>query len=173
MTDIAATAPAHGHGHDHAHDHDHDTPGFFVRWFMSTNHKDIGTLYLIFAIIAGIVGGAISGMMRLELAEPGIQYLPGWASMLGSGADEVAGKHLWNVLITAHGLIMVFFMVMPAMIGGFGNWFVPLMIGAPDMAFPRMNNVSFWLTFVAFVMLVGSSFVPGGSGHGAGTGWTV
>jgi len=171
MTDIAATA--HAHGHDHAHDHDHDTPGFFVRWFMSTNHKDIGTLYLIFAIVAGIVGGVISGMMRLELAEPGIQYLPGWASMLGSGADEVAGKHLWNVLITAHGLIMVFFMVMPAMIGGFGNWFVPLMIGAPDMAFPRMNNVSFWLTFVAFVMLVGSSFVPGGSGHGAGTGWTV
>ncbi|KTE27796.1 MULTISPECIES: cytochrome c oxidase subunit I [unclassified Sphingopyxis] len=175
MTDIAATAPAHGaeHAHAHAHDHDHDTPGFFVRWFMSTNHKDIGTLYLIFAIVAGIVGGVISGMMRLELAEPGIQYLPGWASMLGSGADEVAGKHLWNVLITAHGLIMVFFMVMPAMIGGFGNWFVPLMIGAPDMAFPRMNNVSFWLTAVAFVMLVGSSFVPGGSGHGAGTGWTV
>jgi hypothetical protein len=149
MTDIAATAPAHGaeHGHNHAHDdHDHDTPGFFVRWFMSTNHKDIGTLYLIFAIIAGIVGGGLSGMMRLELAEPGVQYLSGWASALGGGADEVAGKHFWNVMITAHGLIMVFFMVMPAMIGGFGNWFVPLMIGAPDMAFPRMNNISFWLT---------------------------
>jgi cytochrome c oxidase subunit 1 len=173
MTDIAATAPDHGHA-VHAHDdHDHDTPGFFVRWFMSTNHKDIGTLYLIFAIVAGIVGGALSGMMRLELAEPGVQYLSGWASALGGGADEVAGKHFWNVMITAHGLIMVFFMVMPAMIGGFGNWFVPLMIGAPDMAFPRMNNVSFWLTFVAFFMLVGSMFVPGGSGHGAGTGWTV
>jgi len=171
MTDIAATAPAHGH--DHAHDHDHDTPSFFVRWFMSTNHKDIGTLYLIFAIIAGIVGGALSGMMRLELAEPGIQYLPGWAHMLGGAADATAGKHFWNVMITAHGLIMVFFMVMPAMIGGFGNWFVPLMIGAPDMAFPRMNNVSFWLTAVAFVMLCGSMFVPGGSGLGAGTGWTV
>ena len=172
MTDIAATAPVHGHAHDHAHD-DHDTPGFFVRWFMSTNHKDIGTLYLIFAIVAGIVGGALSGMMRLELAEPGIQYLPGWASALGGAADATAGKHFWNVMITAHGLIMVFFMVMPAMIGGFGNWFVPLMIGAPDMAFPRMNNVSFWLTFVAFVMLVGSMFVPGGAGPGAGTGWTV
>ncbi|MBL8650054.1 MAG: cytochrome c oxidase subunit I [Sphingopyxis sp.] len=173
MTDIAATAPAHGHA-DHAHDdHDHDTPGFFVRWFMSTNHKDIGTLYLIFAIFAGIVGGAISGMMRLELAHPGIQYLTGWAQFLDAGATEVQGKHMWNVLITAHGLIMVFFMVMPAMIGGFGNWFVPLMIGAPDMAFPRMNNVSFWLTFVAFIMLLGSSFVPGGSGQGAGTGWTV
>jgi cytochrome c oxidase subunit 1 len=175
MTDIAATAPAHGHDHAHAHDdHDHDTPGFFVRWFMSTNHKDIGTLYLIFAIVAGIVGGVISGMMRLELAHPGIQYLVGWAQWLDPEAGLTQGKHMWNVLITAHGLIMVFFMVMPAMIGGFGNWFVPLMIGAPDMAFPRMNNVSFWLTFVAFVMLVGSSFVPGGAGGlGAGTGWTV
>ena len=173
MTDIAATAPAHGHA-AHAHDdHDHDTPGFFVRWFMSTNHKDIGTLYLIFAIMAGIVGGAISGMMRLELAEPGIQYLTGWAQFFDGAAGEVQGKHFWNVMITAHGLIMVFFMVMPAMIGGFGNWFVPLMIGAPDMAFPRMNNVSFWLTAVAFMMLVGSMFVPGGSGLGAGTGWTV
>ncbi|MBL0767994.1 cytochrome c oxidase subunit I [Sphingopyxis sp. XHP0097] len=170
MTDIAATAPAHGH--DHAHD-DHDTPGFFVRWFMSTNHKDIGTLYLIFAIIAGIVGGVLSGMMRLELAEPGIQYLTGWAQMFDPAAGDVQGKHFWNVMITAHGLIMVFFMVMPAMIGGFGNWFVPLMIGAPDMAFPRMNNISFWLTAVAFIMLVGSMFVPGGSGLGAGTGWTV
>jgi cytochrome c oxidase subunit 1 len=174
MTDIAATAPADLHGHAHAHDdHDHK-PGFFVRWFMSTNHKDIGTLYLIFAIVAGIVGGVLSGMMRLELAEAGIQYLPGWASMLGGGSTDTAGKHFWNVMITAHGLIMVFFMVMPAMIGGFGNWFVPLMIGAPDMAFPRMNNVSFWLTFVAFLMLVGSMFVPGGAGGlGAGTGWTV
>ena len=172
MTDIAATAPAHGHDHDHAHD-DHDTPGFFVRWFMSTNHKDIGTLYLIFAIIAGIVGGVLSGMMRLELAEPGIQYLTGWAQFFDPAAGDVQGKHFWNVMITAHGLIMVFFMVMPAMIGGFGNWFVPLMIGAPDMAFPRMNNVSFWLTSVAFVLLVSSMFVPGGSGLGAGTGWTV
>ncbi|NIJ37168.1 cytochrome c oxidase subunit 1 [Sphingopyxis panaciterrae] len=176
MTDIAATAPAHGaeHGHSHAHDdHDHDTPGFFVRWFMSTNHKDIGTLYLIFAIIAGIVGGGLSGLMRLELAHPGIQYLGTWAQALGGAQDLTAAKHFWNVMITAHGLIMVFFMVMPAMIGGFGNWFVPLMIGAPDMAFPRMNNVSFWLTAVAFVMLCGSLFVPGGSGNGAGTGWTV
>ncbi|GAB5482243.1 cytochrome c oxidase subunit I [Sphingorhabdus sp. EL138] len=154
---------------DHAHDADHK-PAFFQRWFMSTNHKDIGTLYLIFAIIAGIIGGAISGMMRMELAEPGIQYLTGW---VGAGASMDEALHLWNVLITAHGLIMVFFMVMPAMIGGFGNWFVPLMIGAPDMAFPRMNNISFWLLVPAFLLLLGSAFVPGGTGNGAGTGWTV
>jgi cytochrome c oxidase subunit 1 len=171
MTIIAATG-TDLHAHDH-HDADHK-PGFFARWFMSTNHKDIGTLYLIFAIFAGIVGGAISGLMRLELAAPGIQYLQGWASMMaGKEASLDEAYHMWNVLITAHGLIMVFFMVMPAIIGGFGNWFVPLMIGAPDMAFPRMNNVSFWLTVVAFIMLLGSSFVPGGTGLGAGTGWTV
>ncbi len=171
MTTIAATGNDL-HAHDH-HDADHK-PGFFARWFMSTNHKDIGTLYLIFAIFAGIVGGAISGLMRLELAAPGIQYLSGWASMMaGKEASLDEAYHMWNVLITAHGLIMVFFMVMPAIIGGFGNWFVPLMIGAPDMAFPRMNNVSFWLTVVAFIMLLGSSFVPGGTGLGAGTGWTV
>jgi cytochrome c oxidase subunit I len=171
MTTIAATG-ADLHAHDH-HDADHK-PGFFARWFMSTNHKDIGTLYLIFAIFAGVVGGAISGLMRMELAEPGIQYLQSWASMMaGKDASMDEAYHMWNVLITAHGLIMVFFMVMPAIIGGFGNWFVPLMIGAPDMAFPRMNNISFWLTVVAFIMLLGSSFVPGGTGLGAGTGWTV
>jgi cytochrome c oxidase subunit 1 len=162
----------HGHGHD-AHDHADHKPGFFARWFMSTNHKDIGSMYLIFAIIAGIVGGAISGIMRIELAEPGIQYLQWWAQFMGGGNDLNTALHMWNVFITAHGLIMVFFMVMPAMIGGFGNWFVPLMIGAPDMAFPRMNNVSFWLTVAGFFSLLFSLFVPGGSGPGAGTGWTV
>jgi cytochrome c oxidase subunit 1 len=167
------TITADGHIDDHAHDADHK-PAFFQRWFMSTNHKDIGTLYLIFAIVAGIIGGGISGLMRLELAEPGIQYLQAWASISnGSEASLDQAYHLWNVLITAHGLIMVFFMVMPAMIGGFGNWFVPLMIGAPDMAFPRMNNVSFWLLVPALLLLLGSSFVPGGTGNGAGTGWTV
>lgn len=171
------TITADGHIDDHAHDADHK-PAFFQRWFMSTNHKDIGTLYLIFAIVAGIIGGAISGLMRLELAEPGIQYLQMWATahngMMGGGEASLdEAYHLWNVLITAHGLIMVFFMVMPAMIGGFGNWFVPLMIGAPDMAFPRMNNVSFWLLVPAFLLLFGSTFVPGVTGLGAGTGWTV
>ncbi|MBW4331071.1 cytochrome c oxidase subunit I [Stakelama sp. CBK3Z-3] len=165
MTDTTATPHAFdaAHSDHHAHEAAH-TPAFFSRWFMSTNHKDIGTLYLIFAIIAGIVGGAISGAMRLELAEPGIQWLP----ML-SGEEGDAALHFWNVMVTAHGLIMVFFMVMPAMIGGFGNWFVPIMIGAPDMAFPRMNNISFWLTVSGFCSLILSLFV----GPGAGTGWTV
>jgi cytochrome c oxidase subunit 1 len=173
---MANTAPAHAdHAHDdHGHD-DHHMPGFFARWFMSTNHKDIGTLYLIFAITAGIIGGAVSGLMRAELAQPGIQYLTMWATWLdGEPAKMDSALHLWNVLITAHGLIMVFFMVMPAMIGGFGNWFVPLMIGAPDMAFPRMNNISFWLTVAGFISLMLSAFVPGDStGNGAGIGWTA
>ena len=174
MSTIPADAlPLKAHeAHDAHHDADHK-PGFFARWFMSTNHKDIGTLYLIFAIIAGIIGGAISGVMRAELMEPGIQIL-NQAWPLGAGtANFDEALHHWNVLITAHGLIMVFFMVMPAMIGGFGNWFVPIMIGAPDMAFPRMNNISFWLLVPAFILLLGSSFVSGGTGLGAGTGWTV
>jgi cytochrome c oxidase subunit 1 len=171
MATIPADHEAFG-AHDHdAHDH---KPGFFARWFMSTNHKDIGTLYLIFAIIAGVIGGAVSGIMRAELAHPGIQYLGSVASFLGEKNPTFDQQlHLWNVLITAHGLIMVFFMVMPALIGGFGNWFVPLMIGAPDMAFPRMNNISFWLTVAGFCSLMFSAFVPGGVGNGAGTGWTV
>ena len=148
-------------------DHDHKPYHGWVRWVYSTNHKDIGTLYLIFAIMAGIIGGALSVVMRWELAEPGIQVFHGLAEMVYGFEGDAAldgGKHMYNVFTTGHALIMIFFMVMPALIGGFGNWFVPIMIGAPDMAFPRMNNISFWLLVPAFILLLGSTFVSGGTG---------
>ncbi|HEY3694881.1 cytochrome c oxidase subunit I [Phenylobacterium sp.] len=163
-----AQASAYHSDHD-AGDH---KPGFITRWFFSTNHKDIGTLYILFAIMAGLVGGALSGLIRWELAEPGIQVFTKGSLLDHLGLIE-ASKHGYNAVVTAHALIMIFFMVMPAMIGGFGNWFVPLMIGAPDMAFPRMNNISFWLLVASWVMLLTSMFVDGGPGKGFGGGWTI
>ncbi|MBL8908305.1 MAG: cytochrome c oxidase subunit 1, partial [Rhizobiales bacterium] len=163
--------------HAAAHAEHADHPTGWRRYVYSTNHKDIGTMYLVFAIVAGIIGGILSILMRMELQEPGIQYFPGLASMVyGTPAAEAldAGKHMFNVFVTGHGLLMIFFMVMPAMIGGYGNWFVPLMIGAPDMAFPRMNNISFWLLPPALMLLLISMFVEGPAGaHGAGGGWTI
>jgi cytochrome c oxidase subunit I len=161
MATSVARTPAeadHAHHDDHAHAH----PTGWRRYVYSTNHKDIGTMYLIFALVAGLIGGGLSIAMRLELQAPGLQFF--------------SNPHTYNGFVTAHALIMIFFMVMPALIGGFANWFVPIMIGAPDMAFPRMNNISFWLLPSAIGLLLISLFVPGGPGpddKGFGGGWTI
>jgi cytochrome c oxidase subunit I len=153
-----ADATAHGHSGD-------DHPGFFTRWFMSTNHKDIGILYLITAALVGVVAVATIGFVRLELAWPGVQFML---------TDGVPNAHMYNVMITAHGVLMMFFVVIPALFGGFGNYFMPLMIGAPDMAFPRMNNLSYWLFVAGSLMACLSLIVPGGNSQlGTGVGWVL
>ncbi|HVZ29092.1 MAG TPA: cytochrome c oxidase subunit I [Asticcacaulis sp.] len=172
-----ATAAA---SHDHSHaEHEHK-PNFLDRWVFTTNHKDIGTLYLLFAIMAGLVGGAFSGLIRWELAEPGLQVFAHGSLLDRLGLFDLTNpdnaKHAYNSVVTAHAVIMIFFMVMPAMIGGFGNWFVPIMIGSPDMAFPRLNNISFWLLVASWILLCTSIFTqsgPGNGQHGFAGGWTM
>ncbi|MFY9241320.1 MAG: cytochrome c oxidase subunit I [Roseovarius sp.] len=159
------------HGHDHQ-----DERSFFTRWFMSTNHKDIGILYLITSAIVGLISVAFTVYMRLELMEPGVQYmcLEGARFTAAAAGECTPNGHLWNVLITYHGVLMMFFVVIPALFGGFGNYFMPLQIGAPDMAFPRLNNLSYWLYVAGTSLGVASLLAPGGSGQlGSGVGWVM
>ncbi|MBJ2153728.1 cytochrome c oxidase subunit I [Paracoccus sp. IB05] len=158
------------------HGHDHDKRGFFVRWFMSTNHKDIGILYLFTAAIVGLISVIFTVYMRMELMEPGVQYMCAEGMRLTAAlpGECTPNGHLWNVTVTAHGILMMFFVVIPALFGGFGNYFMPLQIGAPDMAFPRMNNLSYWLYVAGTALAVASLFAPGGDGQpGAGVGWVL
>lgn len=166
-----ADAAVHGQGAQH------DTRGFFTRWFMSTNHKDIGVLYLFTAGLVGLISVCFTVYMRMELQHPGVQYmcLEG-ARLIPAGIDEVCtpNGHLWNVMITYHGVLMMFFVVIPALFGGFGNYFMPLHIGAPDMAFPRLNNLSYWLFVCGVALGVASLLAPGGNDQlGSGVGWVL
>ncbi|MCH9748376.1 MAG: cytochrome c oxidase subunit I [Alphaproteobacteria bacterium] len=159
------------HGHDHE-----DNRGFFTRWFMSTNHKDIGILYLVVSALVGFVSVAFTVYMRLELMDPGVQYMCMEGARLTAAAvgECTPNGHLWNVLITGHGILMMFFVVIPALFGGFGNYFMPLQIGAPDMAFPRMNNLSFWMYVAGTTLAICSVLAPGGNGQlGSGVGWVL
>jgi cytochrome c oxidase subunit 1 len=164
-----ADAAIHGHEHE-------DQRGFFTRWFMSTNHKDIGILYLVVSALVGFVSVSFTIYMRLELMEPGVQFMcmEGMRLTAAGIGECTPNGHLWNVLITGHGILMMFFVVIPALFGGFGNYFMPLQIGAPDMAFPRMNNLSFWMYVAGTTLAICSVLAPGGNDQlGSGVGWVL
>src|ERR1700748_1110524 len=152
MANVSASSTAHDHAHD---DHDHHGPDTGIkRWLFATNHKDIGTMYLVFSLIMFFIGGTMAMLIRAELFKPGLQLM-----------DPV----VFNQMTTMHALIMIFGAVMPAFVG-LANWLVPMMIGAPDMALPRMNNWSFWILPFAFFLLISEIFMPGGGPQG---GWTM
>ena len=162
------------HDVDAHHEHEHHIPTGWRRYLYSTNHKDIGTLYLVFAIFAGLIGTTLSILIRAELMSPGVQVFPLISAIMTGDGSADAAKNMYNVFFSSHAIIMIFFMVMPAMMGGFGNWMVPLMIGAPDMAFPRLNNLSFWLLAASFTLLMCSLFAEGSPGmRGFGGGWVL
>src|SRR6476619_3758570 len=154
MSSTIDHAHDHHHAHEHAHDHAHDHPHGLRRWLFATNHKDIGTLYLWFAITMLMSGGVLALMIRTELFQPGLQFFQ---------------PEFFNQLTTMHGIVMVFGAIMPAFVG-FANWMIPLQVGASDMAFARMNNFSFWLLPPAALLLATSFFVPGGA---TAAGWTL
>ena len=145
---------SHAATHDHHDDHHGAPKNFFQRWCMSTNHKDIGTLYLVFALVMFFIGGSFAMVIRAELFKPGLQLVQ---------------PYFFNQMTTLHALVMIFGAIMPAFVG-LGNWLIPLMVGAPDMALPRMNNLSFWIMPFAFVLLLSTLFLPGGGPAG---GWTM
>jgi len=164
-----ADAAIHGHEHE-------DQRGFFTRWFMSTNHKDIGILYLVVSALVGFIAVSFTIYMRLELMNPGVQYMcmEGMRLTAAGIGECTPNGHLWNVLITGHGILMMFFVVIPALFGGFGNYFMPLQIGSPDMAFPRMNNLSFWMYVAGTTLAICSVLSPGGNDQlGSGVGWIL
>ncbi|MGH8123162.1 MAG: cbb3-type cytochrome c oxidase subunit I, partial [Rudaea sp.] len=151
MANYAATHDADHQAHD---DHDHKPTGFFNRWLFTTNHKDIGTLYLVFAFIMVCIGASFSVVIRAELMRPGLQFVQ---------------PYFFNQMTTLHALVMIFGAIMPAFVG-LANWMIPMQVGAPDMALPRMNNWSFWILPFAFTLLLSTLFMPGGAPAG---GWTM
>ena len=152
---MTATTAGHDAVHDgHDHGHEHAPPRGLWRWLSTTNHKDIGTMYLVLSLTMFFIGGAMALVIRAELFRPGLQLVE---------------PMFFNQMTTMHALVMIFGAVMPAFVG-LANWLIPMMVGAPDMALPRMNNWSFWIMPFAFALLLSTLFMDGGGPAG---GWTL